>query len=149
MRGRLIPNLRLACSVWSGVPRGFSSASRRGKCRQLGRLKPLTTRSLAARAPRFKFVILTVFSALPGAWPPFLSYLLPCSSAPYCSSLSLLKLAFRVVRTPSCAAELNQEGAQQSAYVFGRTHKSMISSTNLTALTIVNSFSLYQNRGLI
>lgn len=28
-------------------------------------------------------------------------------------------------------------------------HKGMISSTNLTALTIVNSFSLYQNRGLI
>lgn len=72
-----------------GVPRGSSSASRREECHQLGRYWPLTTRSPAARAPRFKFVILTVSSAPPGAWPLLLSYLLPCSSAPYSSSRSL------------------------------------------------------------
>jgi len=70
------------------VSRGSSSANRREECHQLGRYLPLTTRSPAARAPRFKFVILTVSSALPRAWPPLLSYLQPCSSAPYCSSRS-------------------------------------------------------------
>ncbi|CAN6446158.1 unnamed protein product [Victoria cruziana] len=44
---------------------------------------------------------------------------------------------------------LTPEWAQQSAYVSGRTRRGMISSTNLTALTIVNSFSLYRNGGLI
>lgn len=72
-----------------GVPRGSSGASRREECHQLGRYWPLTTRLPAARAPRFKFVILTVSSALPGAWPLLLSYLLPCSLAPYSSSRSL------------------------------------------------------------
>ncbi|KAL0293042.1 UNVERIFIED_CONTAM: hypothetical protein Sradi_6959300 [Sesamum radiatum] len=51
---------------------------------------------------------------------------------------------FSVARTLVGAAE--PEWAQQSAYVSGRTHKGMISSTNLTALTIVNSFSLYRKR---
>jgi len=51
------------------VPHGSLSASRREECHQLGRYLPLTTRSLAAQAPRFKFVILTVSSALPGVPP--------------------------------------------------------------------------------
>ena len=72
-----------------GVPRGSSSASRGEECHQLGRYWPLTTRSPAARAPRFKFVILTVSSAPPGAWPLLRSYLQLCSSAPYSSSRSL------------------------------------------------------------
>ncbi|WOH13156.1 hypothetical protein DCAR_0832665 [Daucus carota subsp. sativus] len=37
------------------------------------------------------FVILTISSAPPGAWPLLLSYLLPCSSAPYCFSASETK----------------------------------------------------------
>ncbi|ERN16302.1 hypothetical protein AMTR_s00063p00208440 [Amborella trichopoda] len=57
-------SLRLALY---GVPHGFSSASHRGECHQLGRYWPLTTRSPAARAPRFNFVMLIVSSAPPGA----------------------------------------------------------------------------------
>ncbi|OWM62571.1 hypothetical protein CDL15_Pgr000045 [Punica granatum] len=61
--------------------------------------------------------------------------------------LAGLACSSRVARTGGGAAE--PEWAQQSAYVSGRTRKGMISSTNLTALTIVNSFSLYRNRDLI
>ncbi|KAK8937498.1 hypothetical protein KSP39_PZI012679 [Platanthera zijinensis] len=48
---------------------------------------------------------------------------------------------------PGWGGAAEPEWAQQSAYVSGRTHKGMIRSTNLTALTIVNSFSLYRNGG--
>ncbi|GKE20551.1 hypothetical protein Tco_1432063 [Tanacetum coccineum] len=54
-------------SAIAECPRGSSSASRREECHQLGRYWPLTTHSPDAQAPRFKFVILTVSSAPPGA----------------------------------------------------------------------------------
>nr|UYK51795.1 hypothetical protein [Paphiopedilum micranthum] len=82
-----VSSLRLACSVWS-APWFLECQPQRGM--PSTRALFATNHSLAGlRAPRFKFVILTVSSALPGAWPLLLSYLLPCSSAPYCSSRSL------------------------------------------------------------
>ncbi|KAH0446450.1 hypothetical protein IEQ34_024708 [Dendrobium chrysotoxum] len=81
-----VSSLRLACSVWS-APWFLECQPQRGMPSTRA-LLPLTTRSPAARAPRFRFVILTVSSALPGAGPFF--YLIYCLAlGSYCSSRSL------------------------------------------------------------
>ncbi|ERN16299.1 hypothetical protein AMTR_s00063p00206020 [Amborella trichopoda] len=77
--------------------------------------------------------------------------LTPSSTLSTTSLLSslLLQLPALIARSFLGGGAIEPQWAQHSAFVSGRTCRGMITSTNLIALTIVNSFSLYRNGGLI
>lgn len=132
--------LRLACSVWS-APWFLECQPQRGMPSTRALLA--TNHSLAGRSgSAFQVRYPNRLLCSTGSLDP--SSIL--STALLLGSLQLQPLAV-IACFSGGAAE--PEWAQQSAYLSGRTHKGMISSTNLTALTIVNSFSLYRNRDLI
>ncbi|KAK4418771.1 hypothetical protein Salat_2289900 [Sesamum alatum] len=82
-----VSSLRLACSVWS-VPWFLECQPQRGMPSTRALLT--TNHSLAGRSgSAFQVRYPNRLLSSTGAWPLLLSYLLPCSSAPYCSSRSL------------------------------------------------------------
>lgn len=148
-----VSSLRLACSVWS-VPWFLECQPQRGM--------PSTRALLTTNHSLAGFFLIILGSAFQVRYPNRL--LSSTGSLAPSSILSTALLLGSILLQPlaviACFSGGSHPGwcgwaftlyyqAQQSAYVSGRTHKGMISSTNLTALTIVNSFSLYRNRGLI
>lgn len=144
-----VSSLRLACSVWS-APWFLECQPQRGM--PSTRALFATNHSLAGRSgSAFQVRYPNRLLCSTGSLAP--SSIL--STALLLGSLLLQPLAVIACLLggshpdPGWGGAAEPEWAQQSAYVSGRTHKGMISSTNLTALTIVNSFSLYRNGGLI
>ncbi|KAL0903089.1 hypothetical protein M5K25_028199 [Dendrobium thyrsiflorum] len=142
-----VSSLRLACSVWS-APWFLECQPQRGM--PSTRALFATNHSLAGRSgSAFQVRYPNRLLCSTGSLAP--SSIL--STALLLGSLLLQPLAVIACLLggshpdPGWGGAAEPEWAQQSAYVSGRTHKGMISSTNLTALTIVNSFSLYRNGG--